>query len=629
LVLLAVLAVAPTCGGGQAPPTKPPTPTPTPPFDPCAGMTVAPQPLPPPTPIVPDTPPELFPPKVTKVGVGQTVHFSVAAIDQDLDETRVMVTAMPKSATFDAITQMVSFTPTKADLPKATFELAVSQPGRGTTTKHTWTIAVDPKAQPVPVAPEQTPMIETVLMIRQTKRLEQVNKDWPFDRMLLAGAETFKHQLEDDVRAKLTRPLDKAALFESFLVGMAQTHDNPRLDPKSPWFDKVVFGDPAAWKIVAVRPRIDRNWTEMRVVYRAVKAPEPTFAMFRIRPSVEYVPPLPRPPIERATNNKTFLGMVSKHLLVNGGPNPKFVKDQGAHGKAVAALVNELMAFDASKDGHFHRVFAIGIATEAQMGGGSARNSDGSYRSGDAWAWSAMKPFPSADGTTQRWTNVVIPGFWTQTIPSVDGSRWIPTCAPKYTKGAPGHVPGWEVLCRPTLGFVDLPVVEDNTLASADPCAGHGTASRPAPANPCGGGQPAPANPCSHGAAASAKVRGGRVDANNLYIHHKLRESQLHLPLDDGRRDIGEENGMTCSQCHIRNFGMHDYGDPANTDPRAGVPKTRNKKLATLNFQIVPSTHWEAFTIDFLHHQECRGKNNLEEALGTDAAKGFTCPLAK
>ena len=35
-----------------------------------------------------------------------------------------------------------------------------------------------------------------------------------------------------------------------------------------------------------------------------------------------------------------------------------------------------------------------------------------------------------------------------------------------------------------------------------------------------------------------------------------------NLALEDGRRDIGEENGMTCSQCHIRNFGMHDYADP-------------------------------------------------------------------
>jgi hypothetical protein len=100
------------------------------------------------------------------------------------------------------------------------------------------------------------------------------------------------------------------------------------------------------------------------------------------------------------------------------------------------------------------------------------------------------------------------------------------------------------------------------------------------------------------------------------------------FPLADGRRDLGEENGMTCSQCHIRNFGMHDYSDPANVDPSKGTPKTLNKSIATLNFQIVPSTRWEAFTLEFLKHQECRGKQHLEEFLGAGAAKGLGCPLA-
>ena len=85
---------------------------------------------------------------------------------------------------------------------------------------------------------------------------------------------------------------------------------------------------------------------------------------------------------------------------------------------------------------------------------------------------------------------------------------------------------------------------------------------------------------------------------------------------------------MTCAQCHIRNFGMHDYSDPANTDPSQGVPKTRNKKIATLNFVIIPTTHWEEFTLDFLKHQECRAKENYAQFLTADAAKGLTCPLA-
>jgi hypothetical protein len=609
LVLLGLLA----CGGSKKDPTTTTTPTPTPtptpavaghdpcaapakPNDPCAhgatGTKIDPNAMKPTGPLpyqtAPDIPPEVFPPDFKKVAVGQTVSFSVAAIDQNLDETRVEVSAMPKSAKFDALTQTVTWTPTKAEVGKQDFTLQITQPARSKTETKTWSFqVVNGKAIPIPLAPELSPIIETVLMIRQPKRLEQVNKDWPFDRMLLEGARGFKWQFKEENRKKLTGELDKAALFESFLVGLAATHQNPRLDPKSDKFDKAVFGDPAAWKIVAVRPRIDRGWTELRIVYRAVKAPEAVFAMFRIRPTVEFVPPIPRPPEEREHNNKTFLGMVTKHLFVNGGPNPKFLKDQAAHGKAVAAMVNELMEFDLKDEKKMYaRTFVIGIATEAQMGGGSARNPDGSYKSGDAWAWSAMKPFQTEDGKTQQWVNVVIPGFWTDTKPSGDGKSWVGKCGDKYTPGTKTYVKGFEQLCRPTLGFIDLPDLSNNT------------------------------------------VKGSRIDSNHLFVEHKLHDMVVAMPIDDGRRDLGEENGMTCSQCHIRNFAMHDYSDAANVDPSKGVPKSRNKKIATLNFQIVPTHHWEEFTLEFLKHQECRGKQHIEQFLGADFAKGLTCPLA-
>jgi len=563
-------APGPATGTGAAPtPTAPATPAP-----PAA-----------PAPPAVDHPPELFPPIYKKIGVGQTVSFATSAIDQDLDETRVEVTDLPKSATFDAITQTITFTPTRADVPRAEFKLRVSQPQRGKTEDKTWTIEVDPKPQPLPVAEPQSPLIETVLMIRQGKRLEQVNKDWPLDRMLLVGAETFKYQIPEEKRAKLEGKLDKAVLWDGFLTALAETHKNPRLDPRSDKFDKTAFGDPAAWKIVAVRPRIDKWWTELRIVYRSIRAAEPVYAMFRMRPTVEYVPALPRPPEERTANNKVFLGMVTKHLLPGGGPSDAFMKDPALHGKAVAALVNELMTYDGSEQAPYQRAFVIGIAIEARMGGGSARNPDGSYKSGDGWAWSAMKPFQTADGKTQQYVNVIIPGFWTKTVPIDGNTSWGPACAPRYVAGQPGFQAGYDVLCRKTMGFVDLPD------ASGD------------------------------------KVKGGRIDSNQLYVDHKRKDMVQGFPLEDGRRDLGEENGMTCSQCHIRNFGMHDYGDPANTDPKAGVPRGLNKSIATLNFQIVPSSHWEAFTLEFLHHQECRGKERLTESLSADAAKGLGCPL--
>jgi hypothetical protein len=198
-----------------------------------------------------------------------------------------------------------------------------------------------------------------------------------------------------------------------------------------------------------------------------------------------------------------------------------------------------------------------------------------------------MKPFRTADGTAQAYVDVAIPGFWTKAVPSKDGSTWEPACAPRFNPADPSHAPGYEVLCRKTIGFVDLPAIKDG------------------------------------------KVYQGTVDANNLYVDHKLKFSVADLALADGRRDLGEENGMTCSQCHIRNFGMHDYGDPASTDPSKGTPKAPNHAISTLVFQIIPGTDWQAFTLEFLQHQECRGKLMYEQFVGPDAAKGLTCPLAK
>jgi hypothetical protein len=74
---------------------------------------------------------------------------------------------------------------------------------------------------------------------------------------------------------------------------------------------------------------------------------------------------------------------------------------------------------------------------------------------------------------------------------------------------------------------------------------------------------------------------------------------------------------------------MHDYADPANVDPTKGTPKHVNHALPTVDFVIIPTTRWEPFTLEFLAHQECRGKMFITQYLGADAAKGLTCSLAK
>jgi len=59
---------------------------------------------------------------------------------------------------------------------------------------------------------------------------------------------------------------------------------------------------------------------------------------------------------------------------------------------------------------------------------------------------------------------------------------------------------------------------------------------------------------------------------------------------------------IRCVQREIRNFCLSMHGDP-----------------------IQPAAY---LTLDFLHHQECRGKLQLEQYLGVASAKKLTCPLA-
>ncbi|MCB9564724.1 MAG: hypothetical protein H6709_17905 [Kofleriaceae bacterium] len=527
-----------------------------------------------------DHPPELELPAWQAVGVGQTISFSTAVIDQDLDETASRVTAMPASARFDALTQTVTWTPTKADMPAGKFQITASRPGDADhVTVWDFEIKVEKKKQPAPVAARQGAVVETLLTIREPDRLDRVNKDWPFDRFLVRSAELFRATLPPEVQTKLAKP-DGKAMFQSFLIGMAQTHDNPRLDPTSKQFDKKSFGDPKSWKIVAVRPRIDKKWTELRVIYQATRAPEPVFAMFRVRPTWD-VPTLP--PEARAYNNKVFLDMVWRHLLDDGKPSDKLLAKPRDDSKAVAALVKEVLAYDDSKTNPWARAGFSALATEARMGGGSAREADGSYRSGDGWAWAAMKPLPDAVGTAQAYVNIGIPGFWTAVTASPDGTGWVGKCAPKFDPDDPKHTPGYEGLCRKAMGFVDLPLQVDGKIVSS------------------------------------------KRDAVNLFVDHKLVDMVANLPLDDGRRDHGEENGMTCAQCHVRAFGVRDYGDAATADPRQGTPKAGNHAIDTLHFQIVPTERWQAFTLEFMQDQECKGAKAIEQFLGKPS--GLTCPL--
>jgi hypothetical protein len=528
-----------------------------------------------------NNPPELEPVGFDRVGVGQRVHFGIAAIDPESDQVRVELAAMPASATYDPITLTVSFTPTRADQPTATFLVRLIETDRATARRrvfeHRVHIAVTGTKQPLPIAAPLGPEVEALLTVHQAERLRAIDTALPFELMLERAAALHADALTYR-RKPSGRVPDRRALYHTFLRALARAHDNPRLDPDHAGFDRAAFGDPRSWHVVAVRPRLDKEWHEVRVVYRALGAPEPAYAMFRLRPVMVG----PVPPEARARNNELVSQWVWDALFATDGTlRPALVRDARAHGAAVAALVERVLSHRDAKTFYARGTF-IALATGARLGGGSARNPDGSYASGDGWAWTAMKPGPTAAGEL-AYDNVPIQGFWTRAVPSRDGSTWTAVCAPRFDRNDPQRTPAETRLCRPSLGLVDLPAVRDGAIESA------------------------------------------RVDAANLHVEHK-RHASRYLPLRDPRRDLGEENGMTCSECHTRRFGTRDLYDAAAVSPAAGVPRHENKALPTTFFTIVPAAAWSPYMLDFQQQQSCAARLALARALGKRA--DLPCELA-
>ena len=528
-----------------------------------------------------NAPPELLLPAWTTAGIGQRVTFGLNVVDHELDTVMVSLIDKPASAIYDPITLTVDWTPTAADAPMGTFTARVTERDRlfgvERSVDHAFSIAISDGPAPAPAARSLGPVVETLITIHDEARLAAVNEQWPFTKMLAHSATLFIGAMDESARSTIATPTG-AEMFDSFLTSLAELHGNPRLDPRSPSFDRESFGDPGSWKIITVRPRLDKKWQELRVVYWASKAAEPVFAMFRLRP----VHTNDLSDDAQAFNNHEFSRLVFEALFDAAGTlRPAFAEDPIAHGDAVAKLVTDVVTYaDAAKP--YASATFIALATEARMGGGSARDSAGGYASGDGWAWSAMKPLPTPDGTAVAYTNIPIKGFWTAAKPTADNTAWTAACAPRFDPHDADHAPGYDVLCRPE-GLVDLPAVRNGVVVSS------------------------------------------KKEASNLFLDHKLEDSVAQLALRDARRDLGEEAGMTCAQCHMRNFGVRDRSDPLPMDPRALVPPAMNPQLATTFFVIVPTNRWSQYMLEFQKDQECKASAAFEQFLGETTS--LSCPL--
>jgi hypothetical protein len=524
----------------------------------------------------PNHAPELKLPPYTQVGLGQTIGFGIEVIDEESDAIRVELEEKPASATYDPRTLTVVWRAAAEDQPAGRFQIRVTEAqregGARRVFRHSFSIPVVEDFQPRPVAQPLDPFTELVLTVHDLERLARVQEAWPLPRVLALAAE-----LEARKQGKAI-PIDGEALYRSMLVGLAEAHGNPRVNPGSKAFEAEVWATSESWRIMAVRFRLDKHWQELRLVYKNFRSHEGVYVMPRWRvvadgPEVDEA--------DRVYNNQAISRLVLDRFFgADGRLREDLWRDEAAHGRAVAEAVTAILQHPVGQAARHAGATFLALPTEARLGGGSLRDDLGQYQSGDGWAWTVMQP--KLAGDAMAFVNIPIKGFATAFAEDPASHGWKPVCAKGFDPRDPGHVPGLEMLCRVKEGLVDLPFWPGGKLQSA------------------------------------------AIDAVSLHVEHKRGAAIQELPLRDPRRDLAEENGMTCAECHTRAFGVRDLYDPAVTDARRGAPRAANPAQDRSFFVLAPGERWQPYMIDFQRRQTCLARDAFKAALGVDVQ--LTCP---
>ena len=571
LALLSCSGAPPKSGAEEV---KPPPPAPAKPK--------APPPL-----SAPNNPPDFEIPAYRAVGVGQQIAFGLEVIDEDQDDVRVDLVEKPASATFDPLTLTVVWKPTRRDAPLGLFKVRLTETQRGTDTvrvfEHSFSIEVGRRV-PKPVAGPLSPEVELLITIHDKDRLKAVNRRLPLDKLLAHSARTKLLDMPEEQRSDLAKKVNGKELYKDVLKGLAEANQNPSVHPDTGAFDKRTWGDPRSWELIAVRPRLDKKWHELRLVYKAQNAHAATYLMFKLRPTSDEN----LPPEAREYNNKLFSKMVAEAFFDGeGNLDRALFKNKRLHAKRVEELVVNIISYTDEEKPWAHGTF-LGLPAEARLGGGSKRNKDGSYKSGDAWGWNVMKV--KLKDERMKFVNVPIKGFTTGIKAGDHG--WEMACGSLFDPKSSTKDERLTGLCHDT-GHVDLPATRDGYGDSDD--------------------------------APGTKISASLVDAANMFRDYKDKWMTKDLELRDPRRDLFEEKGMTCSQCHVRKFGVRNMYDRSAYDPSAGKPTKMNKSQAPTFFVITPTERWQPYAIDFQHKQQCKFKKALEEDIGLKTS--LECPL--
>jgi hypothetical protein len=517
--------------------------------------------------------PEMGEVRFKRVGVGQRIFFGLSVIDEETDDLRVEMLEKPASAKYNEKTLTVDWTPRKTDGRAGKFAIRITEyVGQTNEVRRTlvknFSIAVEPRAVVLPTVEPAPLAVETLISITDPERLAASNARWPilsmFDR--IAEIEASKQARPDaDVQ-----PTTGAALFRDSLRNLAALHHNDEINPDSPQFNPQWNSE--NWRLIMVRPRVNKKVFELRLVYRNVVAAEPVYLMPRMRIMRAKVKDAKLPDDLRQKNNETFARLFYDAFFDGQNLKPFVAGDKRKYGEALSGFITKVVTYSDPKDPSMQANFAA-LPHNARLGGGDRFDPQGRYLRGDGWALGVMKVKPiRREGAkpTLAFSNEPVDGFVTSIKAKPDQSAYAPVPAPRFNRESREFVAGWDKLIdQDDMPSVRIPDEHDPTSAS-------------------------------------------NIDSSVFSRDFKVNFMLAETPLRDPRRRLFEERGMTCIQCHVRNFDEGNYLDQTVRDPKKAAGSTDlARDIPRLFFVLTP----DEGRSEFMRRNEEEQVGNLKGVL--------------
>ena len=504
-----------------------------------------------------------------KIGLGQRLKIGIEVIDEEGDLVRTELVEKPKSAMFNQNTLTVDWTPQNSDGKNGKFVVRVTEIPRdksrqSRTVTKIFNIQIVKKPVKLLELPPAPLEIDAFVTIIDPARLVAANKQWNIVNLFGRIAE-----IEADKQIKPDngiQPTNGEQLFRDALKELSVLHKNPTLDPDSPKFDKVWNAE--NWRLIAVRPRLNKKVFELRLVYFNTKAAEIAYLMPRMR--IVRGKDANRPDELRQKNNYQFAKMFHETFFDGENMKPFVKNDKAKYGEALAEFMTKVLNYY-DKDDPLMRANLAAIPHNSRLGGGNAYDENGNYLYGDGWALGALKVGVVERGGKQvlAFISPFIDGFAASIKPNADGNAFKPFPAPIADVKNPNYQKGWEYL------------IDDDD---------HGNMAIP------------------------NEMPDGTIKRNNIDTTLNLYETQNNFRfaetnLRDARRRLFEERGMTCMQCHIRNFDEGDYLTDVN-NPQKMPLSLAVRPVPRVFFIITPTLH--SGRNEYIRREEAEQVGNLQ-----------------